>query len=78
MTPLAKAGATATSQESAAPMLLTVPEALALLRVCRATLYTLIGQGAFRMVKIGGGTRFYRSDLLEYIERCTIDYREAA
>jgi excisionase family DNA binding protein len=52
-------------------MLLTVPEAMSLLRVSRGTLYNLVNDGAFPVVKIGG-TRFKRADLLDYIDRSTI------
>jgi len=52
-------------------MLVTVPEAMSLLRVSRGTLYNLIGDGAFPVVKIGG-TRFKRADILDFIERSTI------
>jgi len=51
-------------------MLVTVPEAMSLLRVSRGTLYNLIGDGAFPVVKIGG-TRFKRADILDFIERST-------
>lgn len=64
-------------QERPAPKLLTVPEAMNLLRVSRATLYNLMARQEFRVVKVCG-TRLYLSDLLDYIERKTIPMRAVA
>lgn len=51
---------------SPSPVFLTVEEVAGLLRVCRATVYTLIGQRAdngFPASKIGGTYRVRQSDL---------------
>lgn len=46
---------------------ITMDEAMALLKVSRSTIYHLVAHGAFPIVKISGSTRFRPVDLEMYI-----------
>lgn len=59
------------NRPSTLPVLLTVPEAAAELRVCRATLYNLIAAGQLRRVRIGRSVRIPSAQVLDLIERGT-------
>lgn len=49
-------------------ILLTVPEAAALLRLGRDATYRLVAQGQVPYVKLGGAVRIPKRALIDYIE----------
>jgi excisionase family DNA binding protein len=57
------------SQHPPEPALLTVPEAMAVLRVSRATIYALIRSRELRTVKIGRLRRVPRAAVADYVAR---------
>jgi excisionase family DNA binding protein len=50
-------------------LLLTIPEAAAMLRIGRATLYNLISDGEIPVVKVGRSARIRREALNEWVEQ---------
>lgn len=50
------------------PMLLTVPEAAAHLRLSRARVFELIASGDLPSLKLGGARRIRRDALLAYLD----------
>lgn len=55
--------------ESSQPLLLTVKEAAALMRIGRDTTYALVGQGRIPSVKLGKQIRIPRAALLAHLEK---------
>lgn len=53
------------------PLLLTVPEAAALLSIGRAKMYQLIARGDIKSVRIDGARRLRRADVEEYVASLT-------
>ena len=60
------------------PILLTIPDACAALRISRSTLYTWIADGRVRPVKLGKLTRIRTSDLTALIASFEEGNRNAA
>jgi excisionase family DNA binding protein len=54
---------------SAQPLLLTVKEAAALMRIGRDTTYALVTQGRIPSVKLGKQIRIPRAALLDHLEK---------
>lgn len=48
--------------------LLTVPQVLEQLGVCRATFYEIVKRGDLTVVKLGGATRVRLTDLQRYVD----------
>lgn len=53
--------------------LLTVPEAMAELRIGRTHLYQLMGQGRLRPIKLGSRTLIQYREILRFIDELLID-----
>ena len=51
------------------PLLLTIPDAAAVLAIGRTTVYELIGSGAISVVHIGRSTRIPVASIHDFVER---------
>ena len=50
--------------------ILTIPEAIEVLRISRSSMYAIMGRGDLKTVKFGKSRRVRLTDLERYIERC--------
>jgi excisionase family DNA binding protein len=60
-----------------APLLYTVPEAMAMLRIGRTHFYAQVNARRLRVVKQGGATRVAADDLAAYVELLKQEAEEA-
>ena len=53
------------------PLLLTIKEAMLLLRISHPTVYRMLREGAFRSTMVRGQRRIFYEDVMKYLEERT-------